>query len=81
MIGRIAYSPTEYTAGVPDPKADADCTAEFQAKLDPAAFTDPTLKPGRLAPADPETWARTPVVACVVFSDSPISRSLLRAAG
>jgi hypothetical protein len=78
VIGRISYSPTEFTAGVPAEKADADCSGEFQAKLDPAAFSDPTLKPGRLNPADAATWARTPVVACVVFSDQPISRSLLR---
>ena len=78
VIGKISYSPTEFAAGVPAAKADADCSGEFQAKLDPAAFSDPTLKPGRLTPADPATWARTPVVACVVFSDSPISRSLLR---
>jgi hypothetical protein len=78
VIGKISYSPTEFTAGVPAEKADADCSGEFQAKLDPAAFSDPTLKPGRLNPADAATWARTPVVACVVFSDQPISRSLLR---
>jgi hypothetical protein len=78
VVAKITYSTTEYTAGVPEAKTDADCTGEFQAKLDPAAFSDPTLKPGRLSPADPATWSRTPVVACVVFSDNPISRSLLR---
>ena len=78
VVGKITYSTTEYATGVPEAKSDADCTSEFQAKLDPAAFTDPTLKPGRLTPADPATWSRTPVVACVVFSDNPISRSLLR---
>jgi hypothetical protein len=78
VVGKITYSTTEYATGVPEAKSDADCTGEFQAKLDPSAFTDPTLKPGRLTPADPATWSRTPVVACVVFSDNPISRSLLR---
>lgn len=78
VISKITYSPAEYATGVPPAKADADCSAEFQAKLDSTAFSDPTLKPGRLTPADTPTWARTPVVACVVFSDQPISRSLLR---
>ena len=78
VIGKVTYSPSEFTAGVPADRADADCSGEFQTKLDPAAFSDPTLKPGRLNPADAATWARTPVVACVVFSDQPISRSLLR---
>ena len=78
VIGKITYSATEFPAGVPAAKADAACSTEFQAALDPAAYADPTLKPGRLTPADVATWTATPVVACVVFSDDPISRSLLR---
>jgi len=78
VIAKISYSPSEATGGVPTSRADADCNTEFAAKLEPAAFDDPTLKPGRLAPADAATWARTPVVACVVFSDNPITRTLLR---
>jgi hypothetical protein len=78
VIGKISYPVAEFPTVVPEAKAEADCNGEFQAKLDPAAFSDPTLKPGRLTPADAATWTRTPVVACVVFSDSPISRSLLR---
>ena len=78
VIAKVAYSGAEAVAGVPDAKADADCNTQFQAKLDPAAFTDPALKPGRLAPADAATWARKPVIACVVFSANPLTRSLLR---
>lgn len=78
VIAKVSYSGAEALAGVPDAKADEDCNTQFQAKLDPAAFTDATLKPGRLAPADAATWARKPVIACVVFSDNPLTRSLLR---
>ncbi len=78
VIAKISYSPAEAASGVPDTKADADCNNEFQAKLDPNAFGDPTLAPGRLFPADAATWASKPVVACIVFSDAPITRSLLR---
>jgi hypothetical protein len=78
VVTKIPYGLGDTRESVLGGRADADCSREFQAKLDPSAFTDPTLKPGRLAPADDPTWLRNRAVACVVFSETPISRTLLR---
>ena len=78
VVAIASYSPVDSRADVLAGRADSDCNAQFQAKLDPGVAGDPTLKPGRIAPADDATWARKPLVSCVVYSDGPISRSLVR---
>lgn len=78
VIATASYSPVESRSAVLAGRADSDCDARFQAKLDPTVAADPTLKPGRIAPADDATWARKPLVSCVVHSDARITRSLIR---
>lgn len=76
VIAKISYVGENYY-DVVGSKANDDCDAQYQQKLDPEVFDDPTLSRGTLAPADVLSWGKNSAVACIVFSSAPISRSLL----
>lgn len=78
VIAKVTYADTDSYTDVLDTRADSDCNAQFEALVDPAVFEDPSLSPGQLVPSNAETWSRNRAVACVIFSDQPIERSLLR---
>lgn len=78
VIAKVTYGATDTRAAVLDGRAGADCDAQFQDKLDPSVAGDPTLQAGQLVPSNDDTWNRNRVIACVVFSQNPITRSLLR---
>lgn len=78
VIAKVTYGATDTRAAVLDGRASADCDAQFQDKLDPSVAGDPTLERGQLVPSTDATWDRNRGIACVVFSQNPITRSLLR---
>ncbi|MHA6781653.1 hypothetical protein ACVGOW_11740 [Pseudonocardia saturnea] len=77
VIAKVTYDETDSLADVLAGQADTDCNAQFEALVDPAALEDPSLLPGRLVPSNADTWSRNRVIACVIFSENPITRSLL----
>lgn len=76
VIAKITYTNENYF-DVVGGKADKDCLEQFKQKLDSATLKDPALQKGTLSPADIQTWITYNTVACIVSSDTPISRSLL----
>ncbi|MGD9529736.1 hypothetical protein [Pseudonocardia sp.] len=77
VISKISYAATDSWQDVSERLGAQACEAEFREKLSQAVRSDTTLHPGTLVPADPQSWTRHPSVACVVSSDTPITRSLL----
>lgn len=77
VIAKVTYAETDSLTDVLGGRADTDCNAQFEALVDPAALEDPSLLPGRLVPSNADTWSRNRVIACVIFSETPITRSLL----
>lgn len=76
VIARLAYPSTDPFEGVAA-KGTEQCAVQFADKLDASVLTDPAFQAGYIAPADAASWTRTPVVACIVFTEQPVTRSLL----
>ena len=76
VVTKLAYPSTDPFEGV-TAKANSHCAVSFADELDASVLADPSVKAGYIAPADAVSWMRSPVVACIVATDEPLSRSLL----
>jgi hypothetical protein len=78
VVTTITYSAADPFPGTSTARAEQDCSAAFEQKLDPAAFNQESLSMATLSPPNESEWRRSPVVACTLQSNEPVDRSFVR---
>jgi hypothetical protein len=78
LVEKVNYAPTDNRNDVVANRANRDCDAAYKKKLTAKTLRDPSISKQVIYPATDEAWTASPVVACTVHTETPITRSLLK---